>query len=240
MKLAVICQDELVLNMMATAASRRGHQCVTMGGADRLARSLPFLPNFVMVCVKDFVELEHPEVALVRHHCPAADVVIAAENIAAAARSAALRAGAIEVVQVPYNPFDLFTLLEHWESNRMGDGATSNSHRVSDLFVDLESYIATKNQAYLHLTRLELRLLYCLCEHFPNVAPTERLLAFAWGHDNDADASILRTHISHIRARLREAGGDRMEIVSRHSIGYTLTSVNPSQRPVDGDHSIER
>lgn len=223
MKLAVVCSDEIVVKVVESAAAQRGHQCMSINSASRLGRALPFIPNFVLVCVKDFVSAEHPEVALAREHCPSAGIVVIAENIAPGARSAVLRDGAIDVVQVPYNPFDLFTLLERWEKNKSGQVAARNSSTVSDLTVDMESYIATKNREHLHLTRLELRLLYCLCEHFPNVAPIERLLSFGWDHDDDADPSTLRTHISHIRTRLREAGGERLEIVSRHSIGYTLT-----------------
>ena len=233
MKLAFVSSDEIQSHVFVAAAAQRGYPCMALQRATHLGGALPFAPSFVVVALQRLDADGATEVGFVQAHIPAASIIVTAESIPPDARSAALRSGVLDVVQVPYNPFDLITFIEHWHLNRSANLQPVQSCTVFDLDVDLESYIARKGPNILHLTKLELRLLYCLCEHFPNVAPTERLLSFGWGHDGDPDTYNLRTHMSHVRARLRDAGGVPLEIVSRHSIGYTLTNL-AHRGPVPG------
>ena len=61
-----------------------------------------------------------------------------------------------------------------------GPGGVSDAIRLGDLEVDLGYYTAQKNEQELRLTKLELRLLFCLMEHQGKVSPTDRLLSFGW------------------------------------------------------------
>src|SRR5690606_27912923 len=98
------------------------------------------------------------------------------------------------------------------------------SRSAGDIEVQLEAYYAEKNGVPLRLTRLELRLLDCLVRSEGRLAPRAALLAAAWDQeDATPNPALLKTHISHLRTKLAEAGGLPVRIESRFGQGYVLS-----------------
>jgi len=93
--------------------------------------------------------------------------------------------------------------------------------RAGDLVLDVESHGVTKGGAPVHLTVLEFRLLHLLAMNEGRVIPYARLVEHAWGYD-EGDASQLKTHISHVRRKLRlpPAGPGSLRAVV--GVGYGL------------------
>jgi DNA-binding response OmpR family regulator len=80
----------------------------------------------------------------------------------------------------------------------------------------------TADGRVIQLTRIEFRLLHCLLAHQERVAPLERLLRFAWASDK-GDLNVLKTHISHLRAKLGLNAPDaRLNIRNVRGLGYRL------------------
>lgn len=221
MKLAILDSDPASADVLAFAAQRRGHQAVVLGSLRELAGNLPFEPN-IIVFGPDTVS-NSQVIARVRGALPNAGLFVVLEKPREPIPTEMLRAGANEVIRSPYNPNETILLAESWLANRSSDQKSDEFLRKADLELALDRYTATKNGVRLNLTKLELRLLYCLCEHSPYLTPTERLLTFGWDTLGDPDAALIKTHISHIRKKLREAGGTEFDITSRQTLGYTLT-----------------
>lgn len=228
MRLAIIESDPATADLLAFSAQRRGHQTVCLARAERLFDRLPFEPAVIVTSADGTAESTVALVARIRQQFPEAALYVTVEKPKEPLPTRILNAGASDVIRSPYNPNELILRAENWLASRGVTAASTDSLTLSDLEIALDRHTATKNGTLLVLTKLELRLLYCLCDHFPHLAPLERLLTFGWDTLGDPDAALIKTHISHIRKKLRDAGGEEFEIVSRQTVGYVLQLKSPS------------
>ena len=93
--------------------------------------------------------------------------------------------------------------------------------RAGDLHLDLQSHEATKGGKQVQLTPLEFRILYLLGINEGRVIPYSRLVEYAWGYEG-GDASLLKTHISHLRRKLGLPGDGPGSVKAVPGVGYTL------------------
>ena len=77
-------------------------------------------------------------------------------------------------------------------------------------------------QAWLPLTRRELRLLQVLLRTPGRIWPRDALLDAVWGRDADSTDRTVDTHIKTLRAKLREAGAHPDLIVTHRGLGYAI------------------
>jgi DNA-binding response OmpR family regulator len=89
--------------------------------------------------------------------------------------------------------------------------------------VDLDAHEVSHAGAPLRLTRLEMRVLYFLVANAGRVVPTDRLIGMVWG-DDGGDSFALKTHISHIRAKLGFKAGEPGYISVIPQLGYRFNT----------------
>lgn len=222
MRIAIVEAEPAAADLLAFVATRRGHQPVCVPAVNRLFERLPFEPSAAIVSFQDLDAEGLDGVVRLRREFPNLTIVVLAERSSAIPPIAVLRAGAQDVIQSPYNPFEVMLRIEGWVALRGQAEERASGLRLGDLEVDLEAHSATKSGGQLPLTKLERRLLFCLCQHHPNVASIERLLAFGWDSLDEPDAGLLKTHVSHIRKKLRDAGGTPFDIISHQTVGYSV------------------
>lgn len=230
MRVAIVESEPAAADLLMFVAQRRGHQPVCVATVDRLFERLPFEPNVAVLAFADLDREAVAAVARVRAQFEGITLLVVAARASQVPAIAALKAGAQDVIASPYNPFEVILRAETWAAARATPGAPSTGIRLADLEVDLDLFVANKAGTPLPLTKLERRLLYCLCQHYPNVASIERLLTFGWESLDDPDAALLKTHISHIRKKLREAGGVPFEITSQQTVGYAISLPQSEQK----------
>jgi two-component system OmpR family response regulator len=223
MHLAIIDVDPVASYVLAYAAQRRGHQVVCVHAPSRICTNLPFQPSVVVLALDGAGGESLRSVELVRQALPEAAIIATGQRHLRTQAVALLNSGASEFAMSPYSPHELVLKAEKWASLVARASESETVLRVADLEVNLTGYTAVKNGHHLTLTKLELRLLYCLLEHHPNLAPIERLLTFGWDILCTPDASLIKTHISHLRKKLSDAGGVPFEIQSRQTIGYVIS-----------------
>jgi DNA-binding response OmpR family regulator len=135
-----------------------------------------------------------------------------------------LHIGADDYVTKPFSVKQLTSrmraVLRRCQADRYREPASELC--VGELRLDLQSYEVTHGGEHIQLTPLEFRILYLLAMNEGRVIPYSRLVEYAWGYDG-GDASLLKTHICHIRKKLGLAVDQKGGIRSVASVGYSLT-----------------
>jgi DNA-binding response OmpR family regulator len=90
------------------------------------------------------------------------------------------------------------------------------------LKLDVDSHVVTNGDFATHLTPLEFRILYMLASNEGRVVKNERLIQYAWGYEA-AEGSLLKTHVCHIRRKLRMSQKEGPYIKSVPWVGYQLS-----------------
>jgi DNA-binding response OmpR family regulator len=134
-----------------------------------------------------------------------------------------LQLGADDYVNKPFSAKTLIARMKAVLRRGHGDSMVQpqTNVQVGDLHLDLQAHRVTKGGVQIQLTPLEFRILHLLAMNEGRVIPYSRLVEYGWGYDG-GDSSLLKTHIYHIRRKLRltprQSGGIRA--VPR--IGYTF------------------
>ena len=235
--IAIVEADRVLADVMVFAAKRRGHRAISFDERERVVERLPFSPDALIVGMQGQEAGEVAWLEQTKKAYPHLNLFITVEQPIDPMPVRLLRAGAREVIRTPFNPTELVLAIEAMAEVGAVRSDTE-SLKVGDLTVALDQFQATKNSHTLDLTNLEMRLLYCLCQHSPQIASLERLLTFGWGVLADADQSLIKTHMSHIRRKIESAGGQACEIRSRPAVGYQLLmtdTVDATQTDVADD-----
>jgi DNA-binding response OmpR family regulator len=94
--------------------------------------------------------------------------------------------------------------------------------QIDGLSLDPEAYEVTWRDSWVRLTPTEFRILYLLATNAGHVVAASRIYTYVWGSEG-GDANALRSHISHLRRKLEEIGGEGPgQITSVPAVGYVF------------------
>ena len=219
--------DQLFAQLVVTAARRRGHAAREIINLDDIKTVFISPPGAIIM---GFGRVDNDTIGRITHAVqvhPDSLIFLTVEDASPIATLAALEAGATDILHKPILPREVVIRAERAQPVWAATQPEGVIH-VADLEVDMDQVRAVKAGHDLALTRMELRLLYCLMQHYGRVTPIDRLAAFGWGSDEVA-LSSLKTHISHLRQKLTDAGGVPMRITARQMLGYMLSKIDDAQ-----------
>ncbi|XCP86263.1 response regulator transcription factor [Roseburia hominis] len=131
-----------------------------------------------------------------------------------------LLGGAVDYVT---KPFDMKELLARIAVQLRTSPASRQSRTLTfaDIALDMDRYRVTLKGREIRLTRTEFAILKLLMQNPSQVLTKSQLLYQISADTPDCTESSLKTHISHLRGKLREAGGkDYIEAV--WGIGFKM------------------
>lgn len=143
-------------------------------------------------------------------------VIVVSAKGAVTDRVALLRAGAADYLTKPFDLSELLARVEVQLRRTVGNGLTVGELNLSE---DTHS-VAVKGKT-VRLTRTEYAILKLLMRNPGQVLAKPTILDRVSADTPDCTESSLKTHISHLRAKLREAGGKEY-IEAVWGIGFRL------------------
>ncbi|WP_276129730.1 response regulator transcription factor [Rubrobacter indicoceani] len=149
-------------------------------------------------------------------------------------RVAGLTIGADDYVTKPFSFEELLARIQAVLRRRGLDHPQDSKLSGAGLVLDPQTHEVYRDGVRLELTRTEFSLLALLMSHPNRVFTRETLVNRVWGFDYYGDTNVVDVHISHLRRKIGDRGGERRTIQTVYGMGYTFRSDGEKpQEPVE-------
>lgn len=149
---------------------------------------------------------------------------------------AGLAAGGDDYLTKPFHPSELVarvrSIARRAYPTLVRHRAAPQRLTVLGLELDFSNQAAYYEGINLNCTRSEFELLAALAKYPGQLLSYAFLTQQIWGYDDVEDASLLKSHVSSLRRKLRDVGGEEEMIRTVHGVGYSLTPVSHPQTPL--------
>ena len=220
-KILIIDDDPAIRRLLRNTLERAGHAVVeAMNGREALTQAAAEHPGAVLLDLglpdRDGLSL----IPLLRADDRVLLVVSARD--ATDEKVAALDLGADDYVT---KPFDTDELLARLRVALRHHGVAEHGPKLvirGDLAIDLDRRVVRRAGEELHLTRKEHEVLAVLARHIGRVVTHNRIIAAAWGDDEDPRIEYLRIVIRNLRQKLEAPAPVGSVISNELGVGYRL------------------
>ncbi|AGH50174.1 winged helix family two component transcriptional regulator [Sphingomonas sp. MM-1] len=220
-KVLVIDDDAAIRRLLRNTLERAGYAVIeAVNGRDALGQAASQHPDAILLDLglpdRDGLSL----IPLLRTDNGVLLVVSARE--ATDEKVSALDLGADDYVTKPFDTEELLARLRVALRHRSMSETAPKVIRKGDLSIDLDRRVVCRAGEELHLTRKENDVLAVLARHVGRVVTHERIIAAAWGADEDPRIEYLRIVIRNLRQKLEAPGPVGSVIANELGVGYRL------------------
>jgi DNA-binding response OmpR family regulator len=227
MKILLVDDDTDLLDVTAYALRREGFNViVATDGAQALRRWESDEPDLVLLDV-GMPRMSGLEVCRKIRQTSATPVIMLTAASDEEHVVQGFRSGADDYVTKPFSPKQLALRIRAVMRRSAGQPATDSQRvlQVGDFTLDLESHQVSKKGEQIQLTPLEFRIFHMLAINEGRVVTFGRLVEYGWGYDG-GEPAMLKTHISHLRKKLKLEPDRPGYIQVLHGVGYMMTATN--------------
>jgi two-component system, OmpR family, KDP operon response regulator KdpE len=221
-KILVVDDEPAIRRLLRNTLTRAGYAVVEAEDArGALRQAAAEQPSAVLLDLglpdRDGLGL----IPLLRAHGDAVVVVVSARD-AVDEKVTALDLGADDFVSKPFDTDELLARLRVALRHQGLSETTPKIVKRGDLSIDLDRRIVFRGDEELHLTRKEHDVLAVLARHIGRVVTHDRVLAAAWGGEEEPRVEYLRIVIRNLRQKLEAPGPVGSVISNELGVGYRL------------------
>jgi len=221
-KILVIDDDGAIRRLLRNTLERAGYTVIeAVNGRDALSQAGAHQPDAILLDLglpdRDGLSL----IPLLRKEDKGVLLVVSARE-ATEEKVTALDLGADDYVTKPFDTEELLARLRVALRHRGMARAAPKVILKGDLIIDLDRRIVSRAGQELHLTRKEYDVLAVLARHVGRVVTHERIIASAWGKDEDPRVEYLRIVIRNLRQKIEAPGPTGSVIANELGVGYRL------------------
>jgi DNA-binding response OmpR family regulator len=134
---------------------------------------------------------------------------------------AAFETGVDDIMTVPFAPEELLARVIALVRRAYSDAVTFTPViKLGELEIDILNRTVRAGALELHMTSLELSMLYLLAANAGRVVTREEILDTLWGVDYVAESNVVDRHIRNLRERLNDDWRQPRFIVTVPGVGY--------------------
>ena len=220
-RILVVDDEVAIRRLLRNTLERAGHLVVeARNGREALATAAAEHPDAILLDLglpdRDGLSL----IPLLRREERILIVVSARE--ATEEKVAALDLGADDYVTKPFDSEELLARLRVALRHRAGAAAAPARITAGAIAIDLSRRLVSRDGVAVHLTRKEYDVLALLARHAGRVVTHDRIIAAAWGDDEDPRVEYLRILIRNLRQKLEAPGPVGSLIANELGVGYRL------------------
>lgn len=221
-KILVVDDEAAIRRLLRNTLTRAGYAVVEAeDGRQALQQAAVEHPSAVLLDLglpdRDGLSL----IPLLRTHGDAVILVVSARD-AVDEKVTALDLGADDFITKPFDSEELLARLRVALRHRGLSETTPKIVRTGDVSIDLDRRVVFRGDEELHLTRKEHDVLAVLARHIGRVVTHQRVLAAAWGGEEDPRVEYLRIVIRNLRQKLEHPGPVGSVIANELGVGYRL------------------
>jgi len=221
-KILVVDDEAAIRRLLRGTLTRAGYAVVEAEDArDALRQAASEHPDAVLLDLglpdRDGLSI----IQLLRARDAAVVLVVSARD-AVDEKVTALDLGADDFVGKPFDTDELLARLRVALRHRDHFETAPKIVTRGDLSIDLDRRIVHRGGAELHLTRKEYDVLTVLARHIGRVVTHDRVLAAAWGGEEERRVEYLRIVIRNLRQKLEAPEPVGSVISNELGVGYRL------------------